>query len=200
MFEWLREAFGEIANYEDLNAGRIDLFDPKSCDDCERMGKSICSNDHCTMILNSDRCLFKVNIEEYLSRVRRNRSHTDSSCDLLLCDSSKHKIALCELYCGKKEYLDNSKGYKCSKKAKAYDQITKTISNLTSADCAKEEINSFEERIGIFGYRLKDLTPNDKVTQSMSEMVPDFGTESLSTSMIGNFKFVTVPFPEQYIW
>lgn len=195
--------------------GRCALYDPKSCNPCISNGRQQCDVNSFNQIflLETRETLHCVNIEEYLSQFAGTKAEPPNRCDLLIYGNSK--IAFVEMYCGQEKYIHphettHKSGLvekKIGKLAHARLQITVTLDKLCEVPSIESEMNAFQERVGLFGFRNKNgreslLESEQSVENNINIFIrtAEASSEGGYTLLPHGFKFSVVTYPKVYVW
>jgi hypothetical protein len=108
------------------------------------------------------------------------------------------------MYCGQQKYVYPyiyQKGLQEGKLAKARKQITNTIDKLCEVPSIHLKVLLYGKKVGIFACRKKqpigEGTPDEENMQIFFH--PTLETEAF-TLLANGFKFITVEYPDEFIW
>ena len=191
------------------------ISDPKSCNPCISNGCQQCDKNSFKQIflLETKASLSCVNIEEYLSQFAGTMAEPRNRCDLMIYDNSK--IAFVEMYCGQEKYIHpyetTHKSGRVEKKmgklATVRKQITVTIDKLCEVPSIESKMNTFQEKVGLFGFRKKN--GNEEMVESGQNVennidifirTAEASSEGGYTLLPHGFRFSVVTYPEVYVW
>ena len=188
--------------------GRCELYDPKSCNPCISNRRQQCDAKSIKQIflLETKNSLHCVKIEEYLSQFAGTKAEPRKRCDLMIYDKSK--IAFVEMYCGQEKYIHpHGVEKKIGKLATARQQITETLDKLCEVPSIESEMNTFHEKVGLFGFRRKNVSdeffdPKQNVENNMNIFIrtAEVSSEGGYTILPHGFKFSVVTYPCVYVW
>lgn len=195
--------------------GRCALYDPKSCNPCISNGSQQCDEKTFKQIflMETNNPLVCVNIEEYLSQFAGTKAEPRKRCDLMIFDNSK--IAFVDMYCGQEKYVHphvtTHKSGRVEKKigklATVRQQITLTLDKLCEVPSIESKMDTFQEKVGLFGYRRKNgseemVEPGKDVVNNINIFIrtAEVSSEGGYTLLPHGFKFSVVTYPEVYVW
>lgn len=193
--------------------GLVELSDSKACNDCQ---KSRPQRNHCDRINlrvdTSDNTIEIVNFEKYINQFDNTSAAMKDRCDYIFVDgSSEHKkIAFCDLTCSEEKYVEPNGGkYPMGKRAKASEQMRKSLEHLLQDPLMAHYILTFPMKVCLFGWRdyyATDVSPQrGDATRNMLAFMntpsAKAGTLTKTMPIIGhNFSFVQVKYPTVYQW
>lgn len=195
--------------------GLCALYDSRSCNPCISNGRQQCDANSFKQIflLETKSPVDCVNIDEFLSQFSGTKAEPRNRCDLMLYDNSK--IAFVEMYCGQEKYIHpyetTHKSGRVEKKigklATVRQQITVTLDKLCEVPSIESKINTFQERLGLFGFRRKNgskemLEQGQGVENNINIFIrtAEAASEGGYTMLPHGFKFSVVTYPDVYVW
>lgn len=151
-----------------------------------------------------------LNFERFISQFDRTSAEIKERCDYLLYDNDENsrKIAFCELTCSETKYVEpnESNEYREGKRAKAYNQMLKSLEALLGVSLLNTHILTFQKKHCVFGWREPIASGQmDAAAASMNAfgITPSSTSELLYTSVfvVGHgFTFIQVKHPALYEW
>ena len=191
------------------------LYDSKSCNPCISENRQQCDANSFkqVLLLETKSPVYCVNIEEYLNQFSGTKVEPRNRCDLMIYDNSK--IAFVELFCGQEKYIHphetTHKSGQVEKKrgklATARQQITATLDKLCVVPSIESKIGTFQERLGLFGFRRKNgnkevLQQGQIVEKNIDIFIrtAEASSEGGYTLLPHGFKFSVVTYPDVYVW
>lgn len=194
-------------------AGLVELSDAKACDECQRNRPQ---RNHCNRVnlrVNTDaKAIEIVDFEKYIDQFDNTKGTMKDRCDYLLVDASvgHRKIAFCDLSCSEEKYVNPNDGkYSMGKRAKAAEQMRKSLERMLQEPLLCHYILTFPSKVCLFGWReyeVPDVTPQrGNAIRNMQAFMrtPSSKSGSLThvVSIIGyGFQFVQVKYPTVYQW
>lgn len=185
-------------------SGSFSLKDSKACAVCEEPYRPSCDETVLTVKVCSE--ITKIDFEAFINGFQGKIG--GGRCDYLLY--SDYKIALVELTCIKPKYLGPhlKDGQKVEgKQERAYKQIKDSIDKLIQVPSLKEKVDSYPNKVGLFGYRAKSVAPFMGDVDDVAKRIEDFmkvtfeiDSLNLSTDMGNGFQFMKVGYPNMYDW
>ena len=185
-------------------SGSFSLNDSKACAVCKEPYRPSC--DETVLTVKVCREITKIDFEAFINGFQGKIG--GGRCDYLLY--SEYKIALVELTCINPKYLGPrfKDGQKVEgKQERAYKQIKDSIDKLIQVPSLKEKVDSYPNKVGLFGYRAKSVAPFmgnvDEVAKGMEDFMKvtsEIDSLNLSTDMGNGFLFMKVGYPDIYDW
>lgn len=191
--------------------------DAQSCKRChelpERAYRYGC-NEEILKVNNSGKELAVVRYEEYIGQFAGTDANIKDRCDLLITDSGENheKIVFCDLCCYEEKFVEPNTGeYPQGKRAKARQQMCKSIEVLIRESVTAVNILTYPERVCLFAWRDYDI-PATPVLASRGDARANmqvFGsivsnmtaqTTSHHNIMGHGFTFMQVKYPSEYKW
>ena len=193
--------------------GLVEVSDAKACDACQKLRPQRAQCDRVNLRLNtSTHPVSIIDFEEYANQFDDTLAAMKDRCDYIFVDaSSEHaKIAFCDLTCSEEKYVNPNTGrYPLGKRAKASEQMSKSLECLLCEPLMAHYILTFPKKVCLFGWRdymAPDVTPKrgDAARNMLAFMkTPSakIGTLTKEVSVVGhNFNFVQVKYPAEYQW
>lgn len=195
------------------HAGLVELADPKACDDCQELRPQRAQCDRVNLRMDtSAKSIEIVDFEKYISQFDGTAAAMKDRCDYLFVDASPEhtKIAFCDLTCSEEKYVNPNDGkYPMGKRAKAAEQMKKSLERLLQEPLMAHYILTFPDKVCLFGWRdysVEDVTPQRgnaarNMLAFMNTPSAKSGTLTKDVPVIGNhFSFVQVKYPAVYQW
>lgn len=193
--------------------GSVELSDVKACTDCLSLRPQRMQCNRVNLRINtSSSPIDVVDFENYMNQFDHTRAEIRDRCDYILVDgtSNHSKIAFCDLTCSEAKYVNPNQGkYPLGKRAKAANQMRKSLESLLQEPSLAHYILTFPEKVCLFGWRdydVPDITPQrgNSVRNMLAFMnTPSAKSETLSMNglIIGHhFRFVQTKYPTIYQW
>lgn len=192
--------------------GLVELSDSKTCGDCLKLRpqRNIC--DRVNLRMNVSNPIEIVDFERYANQFDHTAAEMKDRCDYLFVDtSSEHgKIAFCDLTCSEEKYVNPNGGkYVTGKRAKASEQMRKSLEHLLREPLTAHYILTFPDKVCLFAWRdysVPDMSPRHG--DAAGNMLAFMNTPSAKSCtltvvvpVVGhNFSFVQVKYPTVYQW
>ena len=183
----------------------FELNDEKACESCINKGKQ-CEEKVVANFKVDATTVLSCQLENYLKEYARYHKMAQGSvCDFLHVDCSYGKFVLNELTCTKKEYVEpyiNSKGQNEGKREKARKQLNQVISLLSGVNEIVAYMKMFDERIGLFSWKIP-TEDSDNAEKSMGIfMQPQrvVGNITTMSELNNGFKFVQQIYPVVFMF
>lgn len=193
------------------------LSDIKSCNSCksnpqniERLG----CNEEILRVNNNGKEVAVVNFEQYISQFQGTAANVKDRCDILMVDSgSAHqKIVFCDICCYAEKYVEPNTGkYPQGKRAKARQQMKRSIDVLLQESLTAINILTYTEKICLFAWRDYDV-PDMHVdaqhrnarsnVQAFSSSISNLASQTTThyNRMEHDFSFMQIKYPSEYKW
>lgn len=197
----------------DVVDGNVELNDPKACATCLRLRPNRLACDKVNLRLDTSGVPVKiVDFEKYANQFDNTSAAMKDRCDYIILDgtSGHDKIAFCDLTCSDEKYVNPNKGkYPLGKRAKAFEQMKRSLERLLQEPMLAQYILTFPEKLCLFGWR--DHTVADVKPQRgnvVNNMLAFLNTPSAKGGLLTQtmhevgygFKFVQVKYPAVYKW
>lgn len=192
--------------------------DPKSCNPCQtnpnRANRAGC-NREILRVNNNGEEIAVVDFEQFVAQIKSAGMNVGEHCGLILTDSGmdKRKIAFCDLCCYEEKYIEPNSGneYPQGKRAKARQQMERTIENLIQDSTTAVNLLTYHEKVCMFAWRDYDVpdVPVIATRRDARSNVQVFGsvasnmastTTSLQQKAGYDFTFIQVKYPTTYNW
>ncbi len=196
-----------------VRSGLVELSDPKACDECldSRPQRQNCNRVN-LLVDTAANPVEIVDFEKYIKQFDNTAAAMKERCDYLFVDGSSHhhKIAFCDLTCSEEKYVVPNDGkYPMGKRAKASEQMRKSLEHLLQEPLTAEYLLTFPVKVCLFGWReytVPDVEP--KRGDAARNMLAFMNTPSSKTGVLTkdvpvighNFSFVQVKYPAVYQW
>lgn len=192
--------------------GYFSLPDRKSCEEAAyfelNRGLKLCPDgcSHDIITIKANAPVNIIDIEQLFEQFRRGRLSQGKKCDKLVY--SAQTIAFVELSCIRQKYLENKDAdednAKLGKRAKAYSQLQDSIAKLLYVPEIRDKIQSYPNKIAVFGYRLKENKKyNDNIAaknmNAFSWVERSHRGSQLRSIMDDGFYFYILKYPEPLI-
>ena len=136
------------------------LSDPKTCFDCQtnpsRADRIYC-NREILKVNNNDTSINVVWFEDYIQQFKNTRANVKDRCDVILTDNGVNhtKIVFCDLCCYEEKYVEPNDGnsYPQGKRAKARQQMEKSIEVLIQESVTAVNLLTYPEKVCLFAWR-----------------------------------------------
>lgn len=196
-----------------IHRGLVDFSDSKACDDCQELRPQRNSCNRVNLKIDASANPIEiVNFEKYISQFDNTPAAIRDRCDYIFVDATlgHDKIAFCDLTCSEEKYVNPNGGkYPLGKRAKASEQMKKSLEGLLQVPLFAHYILTFPNKICLFGWReysVSDVTPQRG--NAIRNMLAFMSTPSAKcttlrkmVSIVGyNFSFVQVKYPMVYQW
>ena len=192
------------------------VSDPKACATClndpNRISRANC-NREILKINNRGMEIGVVNYEQYIAQFDKDK-RVGERCDLLMTESGedRRKIVFCDLCCQEEKFVEPNAGkYPQGKRAKARQQMERTIDFLIQQEVTAVNLLTYQEKICLFAWRDYDV-PDEPVQATRGDArsnVQVFGSTLSNLKGITtahhrkakhDFTFVQVKYPTTYQW
>ena len=192
--------------------GLVELSDPKACDDCQELRPQRAQCDKINLRMKASNPIVIVDFEKYINQFDNTAAAMRDRCHYIFVDASvgHHKIAFCDLTCSKEKYVNPNGGkYPMGKRAKASEQMKKSLERLLQEPLMAHYILTFPKKACLFGWRdytMSDIKPQRgnaarNMLAFMNTPSANCGTLTKVVPIIGhNFSFVQVKYPTIYQW
>ena len=190
---------------------KFSLSDEKACSSCS-------INEECNkevlIVNNNAQNIDVVDFEMYITK--NSFDEQTKVCDKILANSggNRRKIMFCELTCMKEQYVELNEGlYPQGKRARAREQMEKSIEFLLKKDVTSVNILTFPEKTCLFAWRdpnvpndISDISPGRKNARSnilaMMKTPSNMATQTTThhEKMNTGFQFMQIKYPEEYNW
>ena len=197
-------------NIETKNA-TFSLSDEKACSSCNINGKC---NKEVLIVNNNAQNIDVVDFETYITK--NYFAQQTKVCDKILADKggNRRKIMFCELTCMKEQWVEPNTGkYPQGKRARAREQMNKSIELLLEKTVTSVNILTFTEKICLFAWRdpnvpndISDILPERKNVRSnmlaMMKIPSNMATQTTThhEKMNAGFQFMQIKYPREYNW
>lgn len=185
----------------------FELGDRSACIKCKKDNSSFADcNEKVLKVNPCNHRLVIVNHEDYISQFSGKKFAEGGSCDLLLFDTEKHKIAFCELGCYSEIYVE-------TKKAKAQKQTKDSMSRFMQTPSGKDFVEQFAKKCLLFARRERMIVPSsgclqpERAKEELNMQVFNTNPASTSSLVVSDWKvdnvetqFVIVNYPSLYRW
>lgn len=193
------------------------VSDPKACGPCQanplQAYRANC-NHEILKVNNNGEELALVWYEQYIAQYEQRGKDIGERCDLLITDSGmeKRKIVFCDLCCYSEEFVNPNTGkYPEGKRAKARQQMTRSIERLINQHVTAVNLLTYHEKICLFAWRDYDVPdlPVMATRGNARSNVQAFGstisnmatTTTTHHQKVGHdFTFMQVKYPTAYNW
>lgn len=197
----------------EVAAGSVNLNDSKACDECLRLRPYRKACDKVNLRLDTSGATLEiVDFEGDANQLDNTPASLRERCDYILVDgTSRHdKIAFCDLSCSEEKYVSPNNGaYPLGKRAKAFEQMKRSLERLLQEPMLAQYILTFPNKVCIFGWR--DYTSTNAKPQRgnvASNMLAFVNTPSARSGFLSQavyevghgFSFVQVKYPAIYKW
>lgn len=190
------------------------LSDPKACVPCQanpqRAYRAGC-NHEILRVNNNGEEIAVVSYEQYIAQYGQN---IGERCDLLMTDSGmeRRKIVFCDLCCYSGALVEPNTGrYPQGKRAKARQQMERSIDALINQYVTAVNLLTYHEKICLFAWRDYDVpdVPVMAIHGNARSNVQAFGstvsnmatTTTTHHQKVGHdFTFMQVKYPTEYNW
>jgi len=192
--------------------------DIKTCDSCKnnpkRVNRTNC-NREILKVDNKGKEVAVVEYEKYIAQFERKRVSAGDRCDLIMADSGtdRRKIVFCDLCCYEEKYVEPNAGkkYPEGKRAKARQQMERSIEKLIQESTTAVNLLTYSEKVCLFAWRDYDVpdVPVMATRGNARSNVQAFGSvasnmASTTTShyqKLGHeFIFMQIKYPSVYKW
>lgn len=190
------------------------VSDPKACVPCQanpqRAYRAGC-NHEILRVNNNGEEIAVVSYEQYIAQYGQN---IGERCDLLMTDSGmeRRKIIFCDLCCYSEAFVEPNTGrYPQGKRAKARQQMERSIDALINQDVTAVNLLTYHEKVCLFAWRDYDVpdVPVMATRGNARSNVQAFGstvsnmatTTTTHHQKVGHdFTFMQVKYPTEYNW
>lgn len=191
--------------------------DEKSCISChsnpEKEYRKMC-NEEVLKVNNNGTEIVVVEFEKYITQFEKTAANIKDRCDLLMSDGGMehNKIVFCDLCCYEEKYVEPNSGmYPMGKRAKARQQMERSIEVLLQESTTAVNLLTYPEKVCLFAWRDYDVPDTHVLAQPRNACanVQAFGASisnlALQTTthqqrMGHNFTFMQVKYPSVYNW
>lgn len=186
------------------------LSDEKACIACVKKGADTACNKHEVVKLGcKEKEAIVIDYEGFINSLAGTKAGTGRKCDNIVYTSDKEKFLLNELTCSQSKYIEaytaNGKD-QLGKRATAVKQLNEAISKLCAVPAIDTFIQSFNQNVGLFAYRLKPMSAVEKEQDNKAmEAIRDFLLPLSAIPMIQTdkgldkgFVFVQMMYPDVY--
>ncbi len=193
--------------------GIVDLNDSKACDECLKLRPHRKSCDKVNLRLDTSKFVVEiVDFEKYANQFDNTSASMKDRCDYIMIDRvPRHeKIAFCDLTCSEEKYVNPNNGaYPLGKRAKAFEQMKRSLERLLQEPMLAQYILTFPEKVCLFGWRdYTTVSAKPQRGNASSNMLAFLNTPSarsgLLTQMVyevgHGFNFVQIKYPTIYKW
>lgn len=196
-----------------VRSGLVELSDSKACDECQddRPQRRHCNRINLTVDAAANPIEI-VDFEKYSKQFDHTAAAMKDRCDYLFVDGSSHhhKIAFCDLTCSEEKYVEPNDGkYPLGKRAKASEQMKKSLECLLQDPLTAQYLLTFPVKVCLFGWReyaVPDVKPQRgdaarNMLAFMNTPSAKMGILTTEVPVIGHdFSFVQVKYPTVYQW
>lgn len=191
--------------------------DEKTCIFCransDREYRMNC-NEEILKVNNNGTEIAVVEFEKYIAQFEKTSANVKDRCDLLMSDGGMdhNKIVFCDLCCYEEKFVEPNDGkYPMGKRAKAYQQMERSIEVLLEESITAVNLLTYPEKVCLFAWRDYDV-PDTYVSaqhKNARANVQVFGTSisnlAVQTTthqqrMGHDFTFMQVKYPSVYNW
>jgi len=191
--------------------------DEKSCNACHanpNRANRIGCNEEILKVNNNGTEIAVVEFEKYITQFENTSANVKDRCDILMTDSgmAHNKIVFCDLCCYEEKYVEPNTGmYPMGKRAKARQQMERSISVLLEESTTAVNLLTYPEKVCLFAWRDYDV-PDSHIAATRRDArsnVLAFGssvsnlakqTTTLHQRMGHNFTFMQIKYPSVYNW
>lgn len=191
--------------------------DERSCVSCrvnpDREYRMNC-NKQILKVNNNRTEIAVVEFEKYIIQFENTSANVKDRCDLLMSDGGMghNKIVFCELCCYKEKFIEANDGkYPLGKRAKARQQMERSIEVLLEESTTAVNLLTYPEKVCLFAWRDHDVPDTHVAAQRRDARanVQVFGasisnlasqTTTHQQRMGHNFTFMQVKYPSVYNW
>lgn len=199
--------------YIEVCDGIVDLNDPKACANCLRIRPNRFACDKVNFRFDTSGIPVKiVNFEQYANQFDNTPAAMKDRCDYIMVEgtSGHDKIIFCDLTCSEEKYVNPNDGkYSLGKRAKAFEQMKRSLERLLQESLTKQYILTFPEKVCLFGWR-DYMVPDAKPQRgnAVNNMLAFVNTPSAKSGTLTQikyevgygFNFVQVKYPTVYKW
>ena len=186
--------------------------DEMACNQCHanRSSRSDCNEEILKVDTNGVEVAV-VRFEKYIEQFIGTNANIADRCDLILTESgmAHNKIVFCDLCCYEEKYVEPNKGkYPMGKRAKARQQMERSIDVLLKESTTAVNLLTYPEKVCLFAWRDYDVpdTPVAGVHGNARSNVQVFSSvrsnmaSQTTQRMEHGFTFVQVKYPSPYNW
>lgn len=191
--------------------------DENSCSSChanpDRANRTNC-NEEILKVNNNGKEIAVVEFEKYITQFENTSANVKDRCDLLMSDSGMehNKIVFCDLCCYEEKFVEPNEGkYPMGKRAKARQQMDRSIEVLLEESTTAVNLLTYPEKVCLFAWRDYDVPDTHVAAQRRNARanVQVFGasvsnlaeqTTTHQQRMGHNFTFMQVKYPSVYNW
>ena len=196
----------------------FDLTDITSCTQCKgnpsRVNRLNC-NENILRVNNNGITVDVVNFETYIQQFVGTEANIHDRCDYILTDSGEnhHKIVFCDLCCYEEKYVEPNNGnrFPQGKRAKARQQMERSIEVLIEESVTAINLLTYPEKICLFAWReygVPDVPVNAMRGNALNNMAALMTTASnLAVQTTSHhqqaghgFTFMQIKYPSAYVW
>lgn len=194
------------------------ISDGKTCRVCRanpaRTNRAGC-NEEILKVNNNGTEIAVVEFEEYITQFAGTAANVKDRCDIIMTDGGMghNKIVFCELCCNEEKYVEPNDGniYPMGKRAKARQQMEKSIAVLLEESTTAVNLLTYPEKVCLFAWRDYDV-PDTHIAATRGNArsnVLAFGSsvsnlaEQTTTHhqrMGHDFVFMQIKYPSVYNW
>ncbi len=190
------------------------VSDQNACGPCQanpqRANRKGC-NHEILKVNNNGEEIALVSYEQYIAQYGQGFGER---CDLIMTDSGmqRRKIVFCDLCCYSEAFVDpNSGKYPQGKRAKARQQMERSIDALIKQDVTAVNLLTYHEKVCLFAWRDYDVpdVPVMATRGNARSNVQVFGSTVSNMAKITtthhqkvghDFTFMQVKYPTEYNW
>lgn len=188
--------------------------DPKSCNSClanpKRINRANC-NREILRVENNGVKIAVVEFEKYIEQFIGTDADIADRCDLILTESGMvhNKIVFCDLCCYEEKYVEPNNGkYPMGKRAKARQQMERSIDVLLKESTTAVNLLTYPEKVCLFAWRDYDVPDvpvfgihgNARSNVQVFSSVKSNMASQTTQKMEHGFTFVQVKYPSPYYW
>lgn len=186
------------------------LKDEKACIACAKIGKDVACKIHEVVKFGcKEKTATVIDYEGFINSLAGTDVGEGKKCDNILYTSDKDKFVLNELTCSQAKYIEpyaTREEDQLGKRATAMVQFNQTIDKLCAVPAIDTFIQSFNQTVGLFAYRLKPMptgtdSNNNQGVQGMQQFLqPLTATPAIQIpkGLNKEFAFVQVLYPNTY--
>ena len=196
----------------------FELSDNKACLNCYRnpsRADRVNCNRSILKVNNNGSAIDVVNFENYIQQFEHTNANIQDRCDIIMTDHgmAHEKIVFCDLCCCEEKYVEpnNGNAYPEGKRAKARQQMVKSIDVLIQESVTAVNLLTYPEKICLFAWRDYSM-PNKPIKatrgnpiNNMQALLTSACTMATQTTyhyqQLGyGFKFIQIKYPSTYNW
>lgn len=194
------------------------LTDRISCPQCKanasRANRADCNED-ILIVDNNGTAIDVVNFETYIQQFVGTAANVRDRCDFIITDSGEghNKIVFCDLCCYEEKYVNPNNGNRFpeGKRAKARQQMERSIEVLIEESVTAINLLTYPEKIFLFAWReygVPDVPVNAARGNALNNMAALMTTASNMAAhttthhqQAGHgFTFMQIKYPSVFIW